>query len=738
MSTPVQLVGSHADRETTSPEQSGARASMVGGHMKSAAPIDHPQPTLHFTGADVNYHDFVFNDIVEDSGTVCVYNDRGVHKRAVFTRHSREGHTVPLEHAVFFRRSETSAAMHHKPIIDVIEINHYTSHDNVFTSEKRTTDKLRSVLRGETVVLDKDEILTTMNCLKDGEFVDGVNLPTVTISHPDIIEDSYTISQTAANLMHAYGLKEIELVLREDEFLLDTYGVDTLDGRRPQYFPEVGQPIRDDGLVIAARRFDPLYAAINAHAGECQHAEPFYDHCEYVDADPEHYECPLPDNGSRVIDIQVWRNEVDIHNGVNNIRATEENKMILDQYAAGLKKYYNDIVRFYFLMKDDVVWSPRACEFLEKAFASETYEVYSEFRNEIREVVDAAVRRGEYKRTDLDSKILNRLNSPVERKLRDNIKTYTIKIVVRYPIPVTVSSKITDRSGTKGIVGAVEPDEKMPLNEFGERVHVMRSMNAVPRRSTYSGLFHMYWSAASEQLKMRLKPMLDEGKLDEPFEILLDYLACYNPDWANVILQDHDTPERKRELFKEIYNFSIRIWLPHELDKSSVELVKSLKPEYRPKKSKLLITNYDGVQEWTKNEFYVGFVETLRLDKTGREFSSISSMYTNYLGMIDASNQGRGSYPINYSAKKWGGEAEHRLCDGYGLGMFDEVHNRSNSPDVHRQIVEGMYNSPTPSNPGVLVDREKYPLGDSQVDRMIDNIHRCEGFVLVRPKREDN
>ncbi len=737
MSTPVQLVGSHADRETTSPEQSGARASMVGGHMKSAAPIDHPQPTLHFTGADVNYHDIVFNDIVEDSGTVCVYNDNGAHKRAVFTRHSRVGHPSPLEHAIFFRRSESSAAMHHKPVIDVIEINHYTHHDNVFTSEKRTTDKLRAILRGETLMLDKDEMLTTMNCQKDGEFVDGVNLPTVTISHPDIIEDSYTISTYAADMMHAYGLKEIELVLREDEFLLDTYGIDTPEGRIPAYFPDVGQAIRDDGLVIAARQFDPLYAAINASAGECQHPSPWYDHCEYVDADPAHYQNPLPTNGSRVIDVQVWRDETGIHNGVNNIRATEENKQVLDQYAMGLKQYYRDIVRFYFTVKDDVVWSPKACEFLEKAFASETHEVYSEFRHEIREVVEAAARRGEYKRADLDSKVLNRLSSPVERMLRDTIKTYTIKIVVRYPIPVTVSSKITDRSGTKGIVGAVLPVEDMPIDEFGQRVHVLRSMNAVPRRSTYSGLFHIYWSAASEQLKMRLKPMIDAGEIDEAFNILLDYLSRYNPDWANVITQDHDTTEKKRELFKEIYDFSIRIWIPHENPKSSLQMAKDL-GEFAPKKSKLLLTNYDGIKEWTKNEFYVGYVETLRLDKTGREFSSISSMYTNYLGMIDASNQGRGSYPINYSAKKWGGESEHRLTDGFGVGLFDEVHNRSNSPEVHRVSVEGMYLSPTPSNPGYLVDRNKYPLGDSQVDRMIDNIHRCEGFVLVRPEREDN
>lgn len=737
MSMPTQLVGTHADREFLVRNQSGARVSMAAGHMKSAAPIDHPDPMVHFTGADSNYHDVLFNDIVEESGTVCIFNDNGVHRKAVFTRTAQVGSSVPLEHAIFFRRNETSPGMLNKPVMDVIEINHYTSHDNVFTSEKRTSEKLRAILRGETTLLDKDDILTTMNCMKDGEFVDAVALPTVCISHPDIIEDSYTISKSAAARMHASGLKEIWVSLRDDEYLLDTYGKDTLNGRVPQYFPNVGEAIRDDGLVVATRVNDPLYAAIDAMAGEVQHASPFFDQCEYVDADPLHYQNPTEDNGSRVIDIQVWRDETSCSNGVNNIKATVENKTILDQYAIALKDYYREIVRFYFLMKDDVVWSPKACEFLEKAFASETHEVYQEFHREIRGIVDGAVRRGEYMRDTMETKIINRIKAPVERALRDPIKTYTIKIVVRYPIPVTVSSKITDFSGTKGIVGDVRDDEEMPINEFGERIHSIRSMNAVVRRSTYSALFHIYWSAASEQLKMHLKPMLDQGKVDECWNILMDYVARYNIDWANGLNETHTTRAEKEALFTEIYNFTIRIWLPHELHANPIEITQSL-GEYAPKKSKLLITNYDGVQEWTKNEFYTGNVMTLRLDKTGREFSSISSMYTNFLGCIDASGQGRGSYPINYSPKKWGGEGEHRLTDGFGRGLFDEVHNRSNCPDVHRQLVEGLYESDTPSNPGVLVDRVKYPLGDSQTDKMIDNIHRCEGFVLVRPVREDN
>lgn len=745
MKTPVELMSSVADREPGIPMVSGARASMVGGHMKSNVPIDHPQPSPHFTGADVNYHDFVFNDIVEDSGTTCSYMTKdGRQRRATFARYGRQGDSKALEYAIFFKRAEQT--IQKKTMIDVLEVNFYTNHDNIFSSEKRETNKLRSLLNGETEQLEKDEILTTFNSLKDGEFVDGVSLSTVTMSHPDIIEDAYTISKTAAAAMHAFGLKTIEFTLRDDEFLLDAYGFNDLNGVRvPRYLPNVGEAVRDDGLVIAARRFDKLYAAIDTTLGETQHISPHMDRCEYVDADPEHYKASLENDyekmestGSRVVDIQVWRDETSCSHGVNNINCTEENKRELDKYALALKEYYRAIVRFYFAMSKDksIVWSPKACVLLDKAFASETYEVYAEFRDEIKQVIDESIRRGEYGKDGVSQQIISKLTSPVQRGLRDPINTYTIKIVVSYPIPVTVSSKITDRSGTKGIVGRVLDDEDMPINEFGERVHVIRSMNAVVRRSTYAALFHMYWSAASEQLKMRMQPMLDQNDVDGAWNVMMDYLVRYNPDWVNALNATHDTVELKRKLFAEIYDFTIRIWLPHELDDLPVDICERL-GEFKPKKSKLLITNYDGEKEWTKNEFYVGLVETLRLDKTGREFSSISSMYLNFMGTIDASNQGRGSFPINLKALKWGGPSEHRLLEGFGPGNYDEAHNRANDPAVHRQIVTGLYNSPTPTNPGYLVDRKKFPMGDSQVDRMIRNIHRAEGFELIRPVREE-
>ncbi|MCT7476104.1 hypothetical protein N5V81_14060 [Escherichia coli] len=163
-------------------------------------------------------------------------------------------------------------------------------------------------------------MLTVLLAQKDGEFNDGVNLHTVTMSHPDIIEDSYTISETAAKAMHAYGLRAIDFTLRDDSTYLIRMGQRVLMAFVDHStLPVKGQAIRDDGLVIAARRFDKLWAAIDSHVGETQHISPHFDRCEYVDADPEHLQKrvrpatlkKMERTGSRVVDIQVWQDETD-------------------------------------------------------------------------------------------------------------------------------------------------------------------------------------------------------------------------------------------------------------------------------------------------------------------------------------------------------------------------------------------------------------------------------------------
>lgn len=698
---------------------SGSRGAMVGGHKKSAAPLDNPDYPLHFTGQSREYAKYVFNNVVGNDGSVLSFLDvNGRKHAAIIKRSSGTLSGDVISQVIFYQRLSSENGV---PYIDAIEIDSYTKHDNVFSSKLTPTSKLNNLSAGD--VLHKDEELTRVPSQVGKEFCDGVNLLTTTMSHPDIIEDSYLISDRAAEKMHAYGLKRFFISLRDNEYLLNTYGTP----ENPKYYPCVGEAVRDDGLVIAVRKHDPLFAALDMSIADTMEHSTYYDSCYHVDADPKHVgNRENSETGSRVVDLRVWRNEASISQDRegerNKIRSTDENIRLLDESAKGLKHYYSQIVQFYLhhlkVSHGKVQFSPEATRIICEAMASEAHNYRREF--------DKA-------RYGRDSHL-----TAVERIYQYSpISHYSIEIVVRYPIPVTVSSKITDLSGTKGIVGAVRPLHQMPRDPVtGEYIDVVRSSNAVMRRSTYAGLYHIYWDAASLQLRDKLNEMRTFNTMGA-FDVLCDYLSKYNERWAEVIRLAHPTEEKVRKLFDQIDQIGTRIQLPHELDKTPVEITKAVRENYAPRKTRLEITNYFGERELTKEEFYYGNVYTLRLDKTGREFSSTSSMRTNYLGMISVSLPNtRDSRPVNDKPIKYGGESERRLITAYGRPLFDTIHYRANNPDAHYGIVLGLYESNTPAAPGDLLGVGDKPCGLSNAHKLTMHPMFCEGAAFVRPEKE--
>lgn len=711
MKTNTEHTGVAADITPLGGTVSGSRGAMVGGHFKQAVPLDTPEPYLHFTGATVEYAKYLFNTKVGAAGTIMSFTDiNGAVRPAIIRRRGGGGSDKTLSWLIFYQRTDNDGG---GPIIDAIEVETYTRHDNIFSSTLTPTDKLLRARSG--TVLEEDEDLNTLTSSIDGEFCNGVNLTTVTINHPCVIEDSYSISQEGGAKMHAYGLKRIRHAMRENEALLYLYGTE----EHPRCFPEVGETIRNDGKVLGVRTVDPYFAAINTSVADLSRVNTYYDTVYHADADPKRAANPFDKlAGSKVIDLKVWRNEA----RAGRISTPENNADILEPYVQALKRYYGDIVEFYLaqfnMYGKEPNYTAEAIRIICEALASEAGKYKKEFMR-VRAKGSADIRA-------------------VERMYQYSaISHYTIEIVVRYPIPVTVSSKVTDTSGTKGIMGECPPASEMPYGEDdGTIVHCIRSANAVVRRSTYAGVYHIYWDAASIQIRARMNAMRAVGDDNGAWDLLIDYTARYNFDWANVLISTHDTPVKRTRLMDEINDVGIRIYLPHELDTTPIDITNNLK-EYAPKKQRLRIRNYQGEWETTKDKFYIGSLYTLRLDKTGREFSSTSSMRISHLGMVSVAHPNeKDSRPVNDKVIKWGGEGERRLTRAYGMDLFDELHDRSNNAPVHRGIVRGLYETSTPASPPSLVNRIKYPLGNSRPHEIIRHTMFCEGVKLVKPKKE--
>lgn len=732
-----RLMGVAADdNPTTGKNISSMRGSMNGGHRKSTAAPDNPHPQLHFTGASTEYAKYLFNNKVLDDGDVISYKHNGTQKRAIFQRRDRRGSPNVIQTSIFYIRRETQRG---KRVIDAITIDPHTKHDHVFGSELHQTETLKNILSGKVNSLSKDDDLTLPSSWVEGEFCDSLNLTTATLSDPDTIEDAYVFSETAADLFGGWGYFITNTYLRPDECLLDTYGRVENGVYVPRYYPAVGEAIRDDGLVIAKRRHDPLFGGILMSGGALKTADPHHDECVFVDADPKYVKNRDDSRGSRVVDVRVIRNDVDAKG--NGIRSTSDNIRYLDEFAMACKQYYREIVEMYFSVNPtEFIWAPEAYHLVEAALASELHEVAPHREDEIeREIRNLMRERGSVSAKHNTMKTATK--NPHLKREGAIIETYSIRITVKYPLPVTVSSKVTDNGGAKGIIGKVVPDKDMYRDERGQIIHVVRSSNAVGRRSTYSSIYHIFWDAASRDVREKVNALVLDGKLAEGWALLMDYLAHYNVTWSTTLDAVHTTDESKIKLIEEMNNIGVRIFLPHDLQYSPIEMTETIREKFPPYKSRLEFTNDRGEREWTKERIYVGTLPTYRLDKVGREFKSTSSMRTNFLGVI-SSGGGPGvnkpnSYPVKDEAICYGGESERRLFKNYSGMLFDHLYDINNNPKSHELLVRGLFTAETPSNPGILINRKEHPLGKNIPIMLMDSLHACEGFRMVKPVRED-
>lgn len=91
-----------------------------------------------------------------------------------------------------------------------------------------------------------------------GNYMMGVEANVAFMSIPGVIEDGVVISESMAERLTTTGYERRQATWGEQWYPLNLYGNE--DEYRP--FPEIGQRIRDDGLLFAMRRFDPLLAIV--------------------------------------------------------------------------------------------------------------------------------------------------------------------------------------------------------------------------------------------------------------------------------------------------------------------------------------------------------------------------------------------------------------------------------------------------------------------------------------------
>lgn len=286
----------------------------------------------------------------------------------------------------------------------------------------------------------------------------------------------------------------------------------------------------------------------------------------------------------------------------------------------------------------------------------------------------------------------------------------------------------------------------MPVDEEGNVADIIMDGGATINRMNIGRLYEQYFNTASRHTHNLVCKMLniapytnemvalehiaiqDPGKVNETFELLCGYYRLLNEKMYEMAMS---SDEPRTEYLAYIVAHGIGIYLPPDNPKESVQMLKDVEGSiYRPHHGKVTYIGNSGKRVTTEDNIRIGGMYIILLEKTGDDWSSVSSAKLQHTGIIaPLTKQDKYSNPARLQGVKGAGEAEVRIFKSYTKGNFTvEMMDRNNNPKTHKHICATLLTVPNPTNIDKLVNRTQIPFGGVKPLMLIRHITECAGF----------
>jgi hypothetical protein len=344
--------------------------------------------------------------------------------------------------------------------------------------------------------------------------------------------------------------------------------------------------------------------------------------------------------------------------------------------------------------------------------------------------------------------------TPIIKKHYRNVPIdhYRLEFVIEYDNEPSIGFKITDTAGGKGIICQVVPDEYMPVDSDGNKADIVMDPNSTVSRMNVGRLYEQYINAASRDTHKRICNMLNVkpksvkstssktinmANIDSAFDYLLGYYKITSPITYQWFL-DGKVNQSKLDYLYEIIEKGICLYIPSNNEPELTIMIEELEASYRPLYSPVTYTGNSGNVVTTIENIRIAPVYTLCLEKTGDNWSAVSSGKLQHHGVLSPLTKvDKYSKPTRNQAVRGTGESECRILGSYlGSEYLPELMDRNNSPTTHRLMVDNILASSTPTNIDNLVDRKINPLGGSKPLQLMHHVMQCSGVKFTNDNKE--
>ena len=412
----IRLAGSITGLNPFYLNNSASRQAMDASHVAQAVVLKDPDIMNISSGMDYNYAecclDVRFNGDPDDDVKVL----------KIIKKYSRTGGDMTVE-----ENPETYIIYEHlrTGVIDVAILPRFHFNHTLFGFDYIQTDILKNlrvgnVYPGGTILLSTPGMNMT-----SGTYCYGKTGITALGSFKEIIEDGIAISESFAKKLSSRIFGTMTVNYGKEKYLLNLYG----DENNYKPFPDIGDKIREDGLLFALRTLDEDLSPVQMTPKALMTVDYAFDTLQY--AEPN----------ATVMDITVQHS----HNTSMYHSPTDMNRQPHRYYmnhARTMKELCNYHRELKSIKGASLVLAPALHRLITMAYQQ-------------------------------DHDLLKNSIKVTYRK--EPIQEYRVTVTYAKDFPMMIGSKLCTLAADKGVITAIKPDDEMPLDKFGRRADVLAS-----------------------------------------------------------------------------------------------------------------------------------------------------------------------------------------------------------------------------------------------------------------------
>jgi hypothetical protein len=562
-----------------------------------------------------------------------------------------------------------------KNMYDILELPRYNTQNTYvgfeFVYDKDVMRKLMSPL----ATFPKGTVFAKSPRISEsGEWCFGMNTRVAAIS-------SHVTEEDAIQLTRSYAEERLKCMFKhergfqwnEEEFVPLMLYKDAQGNDCP--FPQSGQRIREDGIVMGFRRRITENSLVSLTRKALRIPDLTYDQLFYA---------PI---NSEVMSVEVLSDRM--KNRANN-RGTDyieqPHNILLERYEKKQNEMHNNVIRWY-----------------ERRIANNRGNDIP-ITLELDTFINSAY--GNYTRNTNTGKI-----NPLSRGIkRVKLKDWNINILLREIVPGKIKFKFAGLNGDKGVAVSIIEDHMAPTYADGTRAEVIINNTPAFRRQIYSMLMELSINYINVNIQKEARLLRNLGQYAEAYAMILEFCETGFPEFGEIVRATYTNADDIKDYVDHCCDKMISIHVRSNTRLYGVAIINALRAKYPFKPQKATFMNSLGEYVETVNPILISNQHFMMLDKFGTDMSAQALPKSNLFGMpAKLNDSSKYSSWLRDQGNRNTGETEGRLrTSQHGGQETAKQLAMAYSPDLRKVMVRRIIRADDPFNIDQIVKPDEY------------------------------